>query len=280
MERYDNVSMELARQIATSYSTSFSKSSALFSAAIRPHIFNIYAWLRIGDEIADTYRGQNASELLGRFRQDTVQAMHDSFSTNPIIHAFSLTASTFGISHELIDPFIHSMAMDLKPPKRWNKKQYDSYIHGSAEVVGLMCLKVFVDDDKELYARLQHGAESLGSAFQKINYLRDFAYDTKVLNRSYFPNVQGGVLTERAKSEITADIRHDLTHALPAIDQLPHEAKDAVLVAAKYYGELLAKLESTPVDVIMSRRIRIPDWRKTQIFASAKTSRQLKWGKR
>lgn len=270
MDTYNKVAFELAQTLALRYSTSFGSASKLYDPSIRHHIFNIYAWVRIADEIVDTYRGSDSSSLLETFRQDTYQAIVTGFSTNPIIHAFSYTVRAYDIEKELIDPFILSMAMDLKPPKAYSQKLYKTYIYGSAQVVGLMCLKVFCKDDVKLYDELKPGAESLGAAFQKVNFLRDFAADTKLLGRSYFPNIKNNSLTEANKHAIIKDIKHDFTHAIPAMAELPKNSRLAVRLASTYYFDLLKKLESTPASVINSERIRVPDWRKAQIFASVR----------
>ncbi len=269
MDLYDSVSYESARLLTLRYSTSFGSASKLYPKHIRQHIFAIYGWVRVGDEVVDTYRGEDASERLDAIVVETELALLTGFSTNPIIHAFARTARIYGIDSTLIDPFIESMRMDLSPRKRpLTKKEYETYIYGSAEVVGLMCLKVFTDGDSETYERLRPGAEALGSAFQKVNFLRDFAQDVRELGRSYFPGVNGNELSEVQKKAITKDIRHDFTHALVAVAELPPEAGPAVRVAAAYYTELLKRLEAAPARTISKDRIRVPDWRKAQILAS------------
>jgi phytoene/squalene synthetase len=276
VELYNFVSGELSRLLTMRYSTSFSSASRLYSAEIRPHIFHIYGWVRVADEVVDSYRGDDAKDVLASFEQETYQALRTGFSTNPIIQSFALTARQFDIGEPLIQPFLTSMRMDLSPPKAYTRALYRTYIHGSAEVVGLMCLKVFVSGDKATYEHLRPGAESLGAAFQKVNFLRDYAADTKTLGRSYFPEVKDGELTEAAKTKIVNDIRHDFTHALPAIHQLPVGARTAVTVAARYYHTLLEKLAETPAEDIARRRVRVPDWRKAQILASVKARHSLK----
>lgn len=269
MDLYDSVSYESAQLLTLRYSTSFGSATKLYPKHIRQHIFAIYGWVRVGDEIVDTYRGKDASERLDAITAETDLTLLTGFSTNPIIHAFARTARIFGINSTLIDPFIESMRMDLSPPKRpLTKKEYKAYIYGSAEVVGLMCLKVFTDGDSETYERLRPGAEALGSAFQKVNFLRDFAQDVRELGRSYFPHVNAKELSESQKAAIVKDIRHDFTHALVAVAELPADAAPAVRVAAAYYTELLKRLEAAPARTISKDRIRVPDWRKAQILAS------------
>jgi len=276
VELYSHVSAELSRILTMRYSTSFSSASRLYDAQIRPHIFNIYGWVRVGDEIVDTYRGKDAVLVLEEFKKETYRAIKTGFSTNPIVHSFAVTARAHNIDSKLIDPFIESMAMDLIPPNVYTKALYKKYIHGSAEVVGLMCLKVFVNGDTTVYEHLRPGAKALGSAFQKINFLRDFAADTKDLGRSYFPEVKDGKLDDISKDMIIKDIRHDFTHALPALNQLPKNSRTAVTVAARYYYALLEKLDNTSANTISTRRVRVPDWRKAQILASVRASQTLK----
>jgi len=276
MDLYNRVAQELSRTVTLQYSTSFGSASRLYDADIRPHIFNIYAWVRMGDEIVDTYRGKDADQLLMDYKKETYRTLKNGFSTNPIIHSFCLTARAYGIDSALIDPFLESMALDLKPPKISTRSYYKKYIYGSAQVDGLMCLRVFTGNDTKVYNHLRPGAESLGAAFQKINFLRDFASDVKELGRSYFPEVKNKTLDETAKQKIITDIRHDFTHSLPALHQLPKNSRTAVAVAAQYYSELLDTLEHTPAHTISKERIRLSNWRKAQIIARVKTSYTLK----
>lgn len=276
MDLYNSVATELSQTLTMRYSTSFGSASKLYDASIRPHIFNIYGWVRIGDEIVDTYRGENAGLLLQDFKRDTYRALKSGFSTNPIIHAFALTAREYGIDTKLIDAFIKSMKMDINPPARYTRKLYETYIYGSAQVVGLMCLRVFCKGNDAEYEHLRVGAEALGAAFQKVNFLRDFAADMNQLGRSYFPEVKGKTMTEAAKKAIIKDIRHDFTHSIPALAQLPRNSRSAVTVAARYYFALLKKLENTPAAVINDSRVRVPDWRKAQILASVRATQSLK----
>ncbi len=274
MAFYEYVASDLARSLTMQYSTSFGTASRLFEARLRPHIYHIYGWVRIADEIVDSQSCPDAARELKQFQRDTLRAIKSGYSANPIIHSFAATAREFKFPKELMERFIASMNMDLHPPDHFTKQQFDQYIDGSAKVVGLMCLHVFVQGNRAEYDHLKQGAESLASAFQKINFLRDFAFDTQVLGRHYFPNVRSK-LTETAKQKIIIDIRHDFTHSLPALVQLPNNARLAVTVAARYHYALLDKLAMTPASVIAKERVRIPDWRKAQILASASAQHSL-----
>jgi phytoene/squalene synthetase len=275
MELYNTVAKELSHHLTVRYSTSFSSASKLYAANIRPHIFAIYGWVRVADEIVDTYRGKDAGDRLDDFRSDTYHAIKTGFSTNPIIQAFADTCTRYRIDKPLIEPFITSMRYDLKPPKNYTKQLYEDYIYGSAQVVGLMCLKVFTGGDTKQYESLRMGAESLGAAFQKVNFLRDFASDTNVLHRHYFPGVRGNILSEADKQAIIKDIKHDFTHSLPALAELPDNCRTAVTAATKYYYALLKKLEATPAAIISKERVRVPDWKKAEILARVKTKHTL-----
>lgn len=278
MELYDKVATEIARKLTLSHSNSFTLASRMYDPSIRAHIYNIHGWVRVGREITTIYRGHNAGDLLENFRKDTHQALGDDYSTNPIIHAFAFTANAFAIDTALIDSFLHSLSMDISPPKKYSKSLYDEYIRGSSEAVQLMNLKLITAHKEGLYEDLQSGIACLGAAFQKIDFLRNFAADRKRLGICYFPQVRNGTLTEEDKQRIIREIRHDLTHAIPALDQLPKTGRSAMMLTAKYYYELLKRLEATPAETIVETIIRVPEWRKAQIFASVKASGSLKRG--
>lgn len=264
MELYTTTSYEAARLLTLRYSTSFGQSSKLFAPEIRDHIYAIYALVRIADEIVDTYQGKDASKLLKDFEAETFAALRTGYSTNPIIHAFVTTAKRFTISRDLLRPFFKSMRMDLKP-QTFSKHTYAQYIYGSAEVIGLMCLKVFCDD-ATLYKKLEPGARALGVAYQKVNFLRDVAADYHERGRVYFPGVTFESLNEKKKAVILRDIKKDFAKAEPAVAALPVSARKAVSVSYAYYSELLSKLERTPVDTIKTTRIRVSTPKKLQLF--------------
>lgn len=265
MDLYSTVAFNTARLITRAYSTSFSSATRLIGASERKHIYNIYGLVRIADEIVDTYHGKDADKLLDEFEEETYRAIERGYSTNIIIHAFSETARTYGITKKLLAPFFQSMRFDLTPPKKLSQQQYEDYIYGSAEVVGLMCLAVYCGSNKELLKQLTPGARKLGSAFQKVNFLRDIADDTNRLGRHYFPNVSSH-LTKKDKQAIIANIESDFQEAHQAALALPRSSRTAVFVAYRYYKALLKKLRSTPVETIVQERIRINNIRKCLII--------------
>ena len=265
MELYDSVAYEASKRLTLSYSTSFGISSRLLGKSIRPHIYAIYGLVRIADEIVDTYKGIDARQLLDDLESETVAAIQRGYSTNPIVHAFALTAAKYAIEQSLITPFFASMRMDLIP-RLYDPKEYEQYIHGSAEVVGLMCLKVFCDNDSKKYNDLQSGAAALGSAYQKVNFLRDMAADYTQLGRLYFPNVTYETFDEAAKQSIVNDIKNDFTKARVAIKSLPSSSRKATMTSLVYYNDLLQKLERTPVATLKSTRIRLPSRRKAALL--------------
>lgn len=267
MDLYTSTSYQLSRQLTRRYSTSFSLSSRFFSNEIQPHIYAIYGLVRIADEIVDTYKGGDAGELLNELEQHTERAIATGYSTNPIIHSFALTAREYSIDQILIAPFFRSMRLDLEP-QTYTDELYQDYIYGSAEVVGLMCLKVFTNDTT-LYEELAPGAAALGSAYQKVNFLRDIASDYKDLGRLYFPGVEYETFNEDTKSEIIADIQRDFNKSLPALRNLPPSSRKATYISYVYYQELLTKLRKTPAETIKSTRIRVSGARKLLLLAKA-----------
>lgn len=256
MDLYASVAYQASKRLTLSYSSSFGISSRLFNRDIQLHIFAIYGLVRIADEIVDTYRGANTRTMLNQFETDTYAAIESGYSTNPIIHSFALTAQKFGITDELIAPFFASMRMDI-PPSHYTSDDYRAYIHGSAEVVGLMCLRVFCGGDQLQYDQLQPGAAALGAAYQKVNFLRDLAADYTELGRVYFPGVTFETFDDGAKQSIIADIKTDFRAADIAITALPRSSRIAVRVSYRYYMQLLRRLEHTPASSIKSTRVRI-----------------------
>lgn len=268
MELYTSTCYELSERLTKRYSTSFSMSSRLFSAEICHHIYAIYGLVRIADEIVDTYRQHDAAMQLKNLHSETVTAIKNHYSTNPIVHSFAVTAEKYGISDDLLAPFFESMQTDLQPQKM-TPKLYRSYIYGSAEVVGLMCLKVFVGGNDNEYAALSAGAQSLGAAYQKVNFLRDIAADYNDLGRTYFPNLDYAAFNDERKAEIIADIRQDFTAAKPAIDALPLNARPAVKASYAYYQALLNKVSVTPASQLLRQRVRISNAQKIVLLAKA-----------
>jgi phytoene/squalene synthetase len=264
VELYKDASYKASRVITDSYSTSFGKSIRLFSPSLRPHIYAIYGLVRIADEIVDTYTGKDQEMLLNQLEADTYASLKTGYSTNPIIHAFATTAVEYRIGKALIAPFFESMRMDLAP-KKFTQSLYETYIYGSAEVVGLMCLKVFTGDDA-LYELLEPGAKRLGAAYQKVNFLRDIAADAKGLGRWYFPIASFATFDESAKKEIVTDIEADLYAAAQAIAQLPASSRNAVELSFHYYSHLLKQIKQTPASELKTKRIRVNDLKKTALL--------------
>lgn len=272
MELYAKTSYELAKKLTERYSTSFSASITLFPKELRPHIYAIYGMVRIADEIVDTYRGFDAGEQLEHFHDEVLHAcaVERPYSTNPIVYAFALTAKQYGIGRNLIEPFFDSMRMDLSV-REFDQKTFDAYIYGSAAVVGLMCLNVFIGGNKKRYNKLAPGAERLGAAYQKVNFLRDIAADKKQLQRNYFPGIT--TLTDREKRRIIDDIQTDFDIAQDYIVALPPQARSAVRLSYRYYQELLNRLSAVPAETLRSVRIRVPNGRKLALYIQAKAGR-------
>ena len=265
MELYSDTSYDLSRILTLRYSTSFGQSSKLFAPSIRKHIYAVYGLVRIADEIVDTYQGGDSAAQLTKLEADTYKAIETRYSTNPIIHAFALTADHYSIGRDLIATFFESMRMDLSP-QTYTKAKYEAYIHGSAEVIGLMCLKVFCGTNKKQFKILEPGAKALGAAYQKVNFLRDIASDYQDRERVYFPGVAFESFNTQEKDEIIADIKKDFKKAASAINKLPLSARKAVRLSFDYYSKLLEKLKNTPVEKIKSTRVRVSTVEKSAIF--------------
>lgn len=256
MREYNRIAKLLARKLTDEYSTSFGWATKLFDRAIRQDIYNIYGFVRIADEIVDTYEGADRSKVLDAFEAQMFEDLARGYSTNPILQAFISTANKADIGQALIKPFLASMRMDIRPPK-FTQVVYETYIYGSAEVVGLMCLKVFCQGNAKHYTSLQAGAQSLGAAFQKINFLRDLSDDYQRLGRYYFPTGSFQDFDAQIKKEIVADIRKDFEAAKSSIAALPPEARKAVVLANLYYVKLLDKLDAASVEEVKTKRLRI-----------------------
>lgn len=269
MELYTQTSYELSRHLTLRYSTSFGKSTQLFSKSIQPHIFAIYGLVRVADEIVDTYSGNNQEALLNELEQETYRTLKTGYSANPLVHAFAHTAKRYSITKTLIAPFFKSMRLDLTP-QRYTAALYKTYIYGSAEVIGLMCLKVFTDGDHALYNRLEAGASALGAAYQKVNFLRDINSDYEDRGRIYFPGLTYETFTDAAKQAIIADIRRDFAHAETSLAQLPQDARRAVRLSYLYYGELLNKLDAASANTIKTTRVRVSDAKKATLLLKSK----------
>lgn len=259
MQIFNQLAAKCSASVTEAYSTSFYSSVSMLDPSIQPAIHNIYGFVRFADEIVDTFHNQNQDGLFKRFEDDLNDALERRFSMNPILHSFQITVFEYNIDRELIDAFMYSMRLDLSKKEYTSEEDYKKYIYGSADVVGLMCLKVFVDGDEAQYQKLKPSAMRLGSAFQKVNFLRDIKNDIEVLERSYFPNVDFKNLTPEAKDAIVKEIEEDFEEAYKGIIQLPSTARFGVYTAFKYYSQLLRKLKRTPSTRILETRIRVQD---------------------
>lgn len=264
---YQNVCRECASLITKRYSTSFSLGIRVFDKALRAPIYGIYGFVRFADEIVDTFHHKDKATLLERFRTDTYLAIEEGISLNPVLQAFQEVVNRYQIGRDLIDPFLDSMAMDLEH-SNYHPDLYEQYIYGSAEVVGLMCLKVFVDGKQAEYERLKAPARSLGAAFQKINFLRDMRSDYLERGRVYFPGIDFAHFTNEDKTRIEDEIKADFDHALNGIRELPRGARLGVYLAYVYYINLFQKIKRSSAALVKEERIRVRDAKKIYLLAS------------
>lgn len=262
---FDMISRKSSKLATVTYSTSFSLGIRFFSKKFHDPIYAIYGFVRFADEIVDSFHGFDKAKLLARFKTDTYLAIEEGISLNPILNNFQWAVNTYKIEHELIDRFLHSMEMDLQEID-YDQPAFEEYILGSAEVVGLMCLRVFCEGDEEKYQQLKPSAMRLGSAFQKINFLRDLKADYKDLGRTYFPGVDLTRFTEDTKKKIEDDIALDFADGLEGIRQLPKGARFGVYMAYVYFYKLFIKIKRTNSAQIMIERIRIPNRTKYKLL--------------
>lgn len=272
MDDYDSSATQASKIVTETFSSSFSSASKLFDSSIRQDVYNIYGLVRIADEIVDTYRGKRARQLLDDLQTETHQALKQKFSANIIVHAFMLTATKYGIGPELIDPFFESMRTDLTKTT-FSKTEYERYVYGSAEVVGLMCLRVFCLGDDKLYSKLKPGACALGAAFQKVNFLRDIRDDFETRGRYYFPIGSYETFSEADKQRIIHDIDADFRRAQRALAKLPANSRKACTAAFSYYQALLRAIQSTPVETLKQQRVSLSKPRKLALLARVKLGR-------
>jgi len=264
---FDDTSFACSKIVTNKYSTSFFLAVKMLSPKIRSAIFSIYGFVRFADEIVDSFHNFDKLSLINQFEKDYYKAIDDGISLNPILNSFQLTVKKYNIPDDLIQAFLHSMKLDLNKTHYNTVEDFNTYIYGSADVVGLMCLKVFVNGDQEKYENLKDSAMRLGSAFQKVNFLRDLKDDYEVLNRSYFPGVDLESLNKKSKNEIIKEIEEDFKEAYKGVKRLPIEAKFGVYTAYIYYKRLLSKLKRTPSEEIMNTRIRISNPVKMSLLA-------------
>jgi len=272
---FDSVSNNCSKIVTKSYSTSFSLATKMLSPTIRQDIYNIYGFVRFADEIVDSFHDFDKENLFNKFECDLELALDQKISLNPILNAFQATYHNYRIDKAHVDAFMKSMRMDLYKTKYLTESEYSEYIYGSADVVGLMCLKVFVKGDQNKFEELKDMAMSLGSAFQKVNFLRDLKADHEDLNRTYFPNTDLNNLDEAAKQVIIDDIENDFAKGLIGIKRLPIEAKFGVFMAYRYYRQLLKKLKHTPALEIKNTRIRVPNYKKVELLTRSYVKFQL-----
>ncbi len=262
---FDQVSAKCSEVTTQKYSTSFSLGIKFLSSSIRPAIFAIYGFVRLADEVVDSFHGYDRKGLLAQLKSETYAALENKISLNPIINSFQQVVHQYQIDVELIEAFLDSMEMDLEK-QVYTKQLYEKYIFGSAEVVGLMCLKVFCNGDAHEYHALRHAAMKLGSAFQKVNFLRDIKADHLELGRMYFPNMNFDCFTEEDKALIEQEIKAEFDEALAGIAKLPRCAKKGVYLAYIYYRSLFRKIQEIPAKHIMEKRVRVPDFQKALLM--------------
>lgn len=268
LKLYDRVCTECSVLATKAYSTSFSLGIRFLSQPLREPIYSIYGYVRFADEIVDTFHHSDKAVLFNRFKKDTDRALEEGISLNPILHAFQQVYNKYSLEKEHVDLFLQSMEWDLKRAD-YDRTDFEQYVVGSAEVVGLMCLKVFVGGNQAEYDRLRPSAERLGAAFQKINFLRDLKADYEEMGRSYFPNLDMSRFDEQTKQLIEDEIEADFKEAYKGIIELPRSCRLGVYIAYIYYLRLFQKIRRLPSERIMEERIRIPNSRKATLFVGS-----------
>lgn len=255
---FDELSSSVSKITTQKYSTSFSLGILALKPSIRPAIYAIYGYVRLADEIVDSFHGYDKEKLLKRLKTETYNALEEGISLNPILQSFQDAVNKYQIDIELIEQFLHSMEMDLQQID-YNSDLYKEYIFGSAEVVGLMCLQVFTDGNKQKYEELKPFAMKLGSAFQKVNFLRDLKDDYQTLGRTYFPNIEMNIFDNSVKIQIEQEIEQEFAEALVGIKKLPASSKFGVYLAYKYYLLLFKKIKRKSSNEILNNRVRVPN---------------------
>jgi phytoene synthase len=274
IDLYNQTCFDCSRLITQKYSTSFSIGIKAFDQNFRAPIYGIYGFVRLADEIVDTFHEHDKHRLIAEFRQETFKAIEQKISLNPILQAFQVVVNQYQINHDLIDAFLCSMEMDLDK-KIHDKESYQAYIYGSAEVIGLMCLKVFCGGDDKQYLHLLPAARSLGSAFQKVNFLRDIKSDLEERGRTYFPEIDFNNFGEDDKQRIEIDIKKDFDAGFEGIKQLPKGTRLGVYIAYIYYFQLFEKITRLPASTVVQKRIRISDTRKLSLYCKALVQQKL-----
>lgn len=271
LNHYKKTSFKTSRVVTQTYSTSFSLATSLLKREHRNAIYAIYGFVRLADEIVDTFHEYDKKYLLTEFEIDLKQSIEMGISLNPVLNSFQLVIKQYNIPYDYIHAFLTSMKSDLEKKEYKNQTEADQYIYGSADVVGLMCLRVFCDGNQKMFEKLKHPAMKLGSAFQKVNFLRDLKDDTEMLGRHYFPNININYFDEEAKKQIVLDIEKDFAEAYKGIKKLPAHSRTAVFLAYLYYRNLLKKIKKTQSSVIIKRRIRISNFKKIMLLLKAQT---------
>lgn len=269
MDLFSQVSFECSKLITQRYSTSFSLGIRMFAKELREPIYAIYGFVRFADEIVDTFHEKDKKTLLAEFRNETFKAINNQISLNPVLHSFQYVVNTYDIDHDLIHAFLDSMEMDLEKTTYYDESEYKKYIYGSAEVVGLMCLKIFLKGNADEYDKLKPYACALGSAFQKINFLRDMKSDYDERGRVYFPGINFKYFSEIDKKAIEEDIQKEFTEAYKGIKLLPRSSRLGVYSAYQYYINLFYKIKNVSADVVTEKRIRVSDKRKLYLLTTS-----------
>ena len=272
---FDLVSKKTSEMVTKEYSTSFSLATRLLGKTVRQDVYNIYGFVRFSDEIVDSFSSYEQEKLFNDFEIQLYSALEQKISLNPILNAFQHTFHKYDISLEYVEAFMKSMRMDLNKRTYKSREEYEDYIYGSADVVGLMCLQVFVKGDKQKFDSFKDSAEKLGSAFQKVNFLRDLKQDYEDLGRTYFPNTNLSELDECSKCELIDEIEADFEQAYHGILHLPMDARFGVFVAYRYYKQLLKKIEKTPAVEIKNKRIRVNNYKKMELLTRSYVKYQL-----
>lgn len=278
-ELFDSLSNKCSKKVTETYSTSFSLAVRMLGSSIRQDVHNIYGFVRFADEIVDSFHEYDKENLFNRFENELKQSLLDRISLNPILNSFQHTVHKYNIEQELIWTFMDSMRQDLRKNIYSTTAEFNDYIYGSADVVGLMCLHVFVKGDREKYENLKDAAMNLGSAFQKVNFLRDMKEDEELLHRSYFPNIDMNSLNEVSKEAIILEIEENFKKAYTGIFLLPHDARFGVFIAYKYYSRLMEKLRRTPASELKNSRVRVPNIEKISLLTGNYVKYTLNLGK-
>lgn len=265
---FDNLSVQISKKTTEAYSTSFSLGIYFLSNRLRNAIYSIYGFVRLADEIVDSFHGYDQEYLLKKFKEETYQSLEKKISINPILNSFQHAVHQYKIDANLIESFLKSMEMDLVK-LHYTDEKYEQYIFGSAEVVGLMCLYVFTEGNEQMYEELKPFAMKLGAAFQKVNFLRDLKDDYHILGRTYFPDVNMIEFTAEVKRQIEEDIEHDFSIALAGIKKLPPSSKGGVYLAYVYYKSLFSKIKKLPAHRILSERVRINNSKKLGLMLNS-----------